>query len=89
MDTYDNKKIKNHPKTNNKLASAFLVSVYHADNHSLQGVIHWLDSDKKLSFRSDFELLMLLYEAIKLSGATGESLNSFRQWNDVVKTDVM
>jgi len=89
MDTYDSKQTKNNPRTNNKLASAFLVSIYHADNHSLQGVIQWLDTGKKLCFRSDFELLMLLYEAVNISDPTEDGHNSFRQWNDIVKSDAM
>ncbi len=44
-------------------SSNFLISIYHQDNFSYQGEIQWLDTGKKLRFRSELELMNLIHEA--------------------------
>ncbi len=41
----------------------FLISIYYQENHSWQGTIHWLETDKKLHFRSELELISLMQSA--------------------------
>lgn len=79
MDTYDSKTrvkqtVKKKPTTN------FLVSIYYTENHSFQGVVQWLDTGKKVSFRSDYELMMLMNEATSM---TNEISDTYRHWNDI------
>lgn len=45
----------------------FLISVYHQEGHSWQGSIQWLDTGKKLHFRSELELINLIQSAIQSS----------------------
>ena len=56
----------------------FLVSIQKSDNFSIQGVIEWLDTGKKVHFRSGFELLNLVESA--LMEASGN--NRMRNWNE-------
>jgi alpha-D-ribose 1-methylphosphonate 5-triphosphate synthase subunit PhnI len=56
----------------------FLVSVHYQDNHSWQGVIQWLDTGKKVHFRSELELLNLMKEATMTTIETEQ----LRTWHD-------
>lgn len=58
----------------------FLVSIHYSENYSFQGVIEWLDTGKKLHFRSELELMSLILEATQ-SKQVG--LNTLRTWTDV------
>lgn len=58
----------------------FLVSVHHSENYSFQGVIEWLDTGKKLHFRSELELMSLILEATQ---SEQDALKSLRTWVDV------
>lgn len=78
MGTYD-KRTKPTEKMKKKQSTNFLVSIYHTENHSIQGVVQWLDTGKKVSFRSDFELLMLMNEAV---GLNKETTDVYRHWNE-------
>jgi hypothetical protein len=42
----------------------FLISVYHQDHFSYQGLIHWIDTGEKIHFRSELEMLNLIHNAI-------------------------
>lgn len=77
---------KNIEKMTKKQSTNFLVSIYHTDNHSIQGVVQWLDTGKKVSFRSDFELLMLMNEAL---GTMKEKEVIYRHWNDDHNTNAI
>lgn len=59
--------------------SNFLVTIFHQDNHSWQGVIQWLDTGRKVHFRSELELMTLLQAAVQTQ--QNEEL-SFRSWED-------
>ena len=48
---------------NKAQSSNFLIAIYHQDNFSYQGEIQWLDTGKKLRFRSELELMNLIHEA--------------------------
>lgn len=52
----------------------FLVSIYHQENHSWQGVIQWLDTGQKVHFRSELEMLLLMQEA---AGTTSDEQRSW------------
>jgi len=57
----------------------FLITIHHQENHSWQGTIEWLDTGKKIHFRSELEMLQLLHEATQ---ASKEGEVSFRSWED-------
>ena len=62
----------------NYLGTNFLISIYRTENHSLQGVIEWLDTGKKIHFRSEREMLSLIESALSEQIAP----NEMRNWND-------
>lgn len=64
---------KNHFGTN------FLVTIHHQENQSWQGVIEWLDTGKKMHFRSELEMLNLISTAVAAQ-STVES--PMRNWTD-------
>lgn len=66
-------------KTSNLNSTNFLVTIYHQDNYSYQGVIQWLDSGKKVSFRSQLELFSLIQSAVSSNTHTNATL---RTWDD-------
>ncbi len=66
-----------------KGTSDFLIRVMFRNNTTWQGEVHWLDSDKKRSFRSSLELLHLMQEAMDEADAPGAS-TIFRNWKDKV-----
>ena len=57
----------------------FLITIHHQENHSWQGIIEWLDTGKKVHFRSELELMQLLHEATQ---TTQKEAGSFRTWDD-------
>jgi hypothetical protein len=69
-------------KTGRKGTADFLIRVMFRDNTSWQGEVHWLDSDKKRSFRSSLELLLLMQEAMDDADAPSAS-TIFRNWKDI------
>ncbi len=58
----------------------FLVTIHHQENHSWQGVIEWLDTGKKMHFRSELELMNLIHSAVETQSESKETL---RTWNEV------
>lgn len=44
----------------------FLVSIYHQDHFSYQGLIHWIDTGEKIHFRSELELMNLIHNALPI-----------------------
>ena len=64
----------------------FLVSIYGHENMSLQGMIQWLDTGKKIHFRSTTELLALMEEAVYAS-ISGEA--DKRTWKDTKHINVI
>lgn len=60
-------KVEKVPNDWKKLSGTnFLVTVYSNENQNLQGLIHWLDTGKKVHFRSVIELIELLNEASRI-----------------------
>ena len=57
----------------------FLITIHHQENHSWQGSIQWLDTGKKVHFRSELEMMQLLHQAAQ---ATPKEAISFRTWDD-------
>jgi hypothetical protein len=55
----------------------FLISINRRENHSWQGTIQWLETGKKLHFRSEMEMLKLMSDAILT-----EEDETFRDWDD-------
>ncbi len=53
----------------------FLVTVYHQENQSWQGVIQWLETGEKIHFRSTLEMLHLI------DNATQKVDLSHRNWS--------
>ncbi|HAS73232.1 MAG TPA: hypothetical protein DCS67_03715 [Clostridiales bacterium UBA8960] len=62
--------------------SNFLISIHHQENHSWQGVIEWLDTGKKVHFRSELELLNLINMAVQ---GEQEHSKKFRDWDETQK----
>lgn len=69
----------------------FLISISHRENHSWQGTIQWLETGKKLHFRSELELLKLMNDVVEQASVVGSDINDtrednenkrFRDWND-------
>lgn len=60
-------------------SSNFLITIYHQENHSWQGVIEWLDTSQKIHFRSELEMLQLIQSAVRENSETKEEI---RNWND-------
>ncbi len=69
---------KNNNRSSNINGSNFLITVYNQENHSYQGVIEWLDTGKKLSFRSELEMSHLIRKALE---TTSQDDNSLRNWD--------
>jgi alpha-D-ribose 1-methylphosphonate 5-triphosphate synthase subunit PhnI len=67
-------------KNNNTTSSNFLISIYHQENHSWQGVIQWLDTGEKIHFRSELEMLQLIQSAVRVNSESNEEV---RNWNEV------
>lgn len=63
-------------------SSNFLISIHHQENHSWQGVIEWLDTGKKVHFRSELELLNLINMAVHTEQSES---GKFRSWEDSQK----
>ena len=57
----------------------FLITIHHQENHSWQGIIEWLDTGKKVHFRSELEMMQLLHEATQ---TTQKEAVTFRTWDD-------
>ncbi|MBN2223024.1 MAG: hypothetical protein JW708_12540 [Vallitaleaceae bacterium] len=60
-------------------SSNFLVNIYRQENHSWQGVIQWLDTGKKIHFRSQLEMIMLMQEALTEKGVNKEGIRSWKE----------
>lgn len=66
--------------------SNFLVTVHQQDNHSWQGVLEWLDTGKKIHFRSELELLSLMQQAVQ---STQKEESTLRSWDDARKINIV
>jgi hypothetical protein len=63
-------------QTDNIGGANFLVSIQRQDNHSWQGSIQWVDTGKKMHFRSELELLNLIHGAVTDSTDDEESFRT-------------
>lgn len=70
-------------QTANSGGANFLISIHHQENHSWQGAIQWLDTGKKIHFRSELELLNLIHDAIETAKE-----QKLRTWEDVQKSNI-
>lgn len=61
------------------VGSNFLVTIYHQENYSWQGVIQWLDTGKKVHFRSELEMINLMHNALE---SQSEESDCLRTWDD-------
>ncbi len=61
-----------------------MVSIYHQENHSWQGSIQWLDTGKKIHFRSELELMNLMHSALQTSQSSEDTL---RDWEEEQKSN--
>lgn len=66
--------------------SNFLVTIHQQDNHSWQGVLEWLDTGKKIHFRSELELLSLMQQAVQ---STQKEESTLRSWDDARKISIV
>ena len=60
-------------------SSNFLITIHHQENYSWQGVIQWLDTGKKVHFRSELELMNLIHSAVQVQAQSEDSL---RTWDN-------
>lgn len=58
----------------------FLITIHHQENHSWQGTIQWIDTNRKQHFRSELELMNLINEAVNKSQ---KEQQNFRTWEGV------
>lgn len=72
-------------KTTLNKGTNFLVSIYYQENHSYQGTIQWIDTGKKVNFRSEMELLNLIHEATQRNRNDQQQL---RTWEDSKGTQI-
>ncbi len=66
-------------------SQSFLISISHRENHSWQGTIQWLETGKKLHFRSELELFKLMNDVVEQASANQDSQKddlAFRSWED-------
>lgn len=61
--------------------TTFSIRVFFRQNASFQGDIYWVEGEKRLSFRSFWEMVMLMQEALDSSGSPAASYE-LRSWND-------
>lgn len=66
--------------------SNFLITVHQQENQSWQGVLEWLDTGKKIHFRSELELLSLMQQAVQ---STQKEESTLRSWDDARKISVV
>lgn len=59
----------------------FHVKLYFMQNTSWQGEILWINTGKKIRFRSMLELIMIMQEAMEISGEP-QMEYSFRSWGE-------
>lgn len=71
--------MRNDSTHRSNFGSNFLISILHQENHSYQGVIEWLDTGKKVHFRSELELMNLIHNAVQ---STSVNENPMRSWED-------
>lgn len=50
----------------------FIIRVQHRQNSSWQGRITWTEKNKTLNFRSIWEMVRLIYSALKITGTSEE-----------------
>lgn len=76
------------PKSTNSALGGtnFLVTVYGNENMNLQGIIQWLDTGKKIHFRSTTELTSLMEEA---TSTTRSEDTPKRTWKDTKQINVI
>lgn len=53
------------------LGSTFVVHVLYRENASWQGTVQWLGARRSISFRSVFEMITLLQEAVNIHQHNG------------------
>jgi len=58
----------------------FLITIHHQDGLNWQGIIQWVDTGKKIHFRSTQEMLSLMDEALFSKSKLEDSK---RSWKDV------
>ncbi len=63
-------------ETQQTRSTNFLVSIYHQDHFSYQGLIHWIDTGEKIHFRSEIELMNLIHNALPIV-----QNQEIRNWN--------
>lgn len=66
--------------------SNFLVTIHHQENQSWQGVIEWLDTGKKIHFRSELEMINLIHGAVQSASSETTTL---RSWDDAKKMSIV
>ena len=69
---------KNNP-VSKSFGSNFLVTIYHQENYSWQGAVEWLDTGKKMHFRSELELINLINSAVSEQANDSKPM---RTWHD-------
>lgn len=62
----------------------FALRILYRQNASIQGEIQWLNTGKKTFFRSLFELVSLIQEALEETNETGDEL-PLRSWKECEK----
>ncbi len=76
MEKLKEERDRTQPVISNQPAT-FVVKIIYSKNNSIQGYLHWLESEKSVPFRSYMELTHLINEALEAS-----ELIKFRSWQN-------
>ncbi len=76
--------MKTNPKEHINGKPSLLIRILLRQNATWQGEIHWLNNDKVIRFRSLLEMIMLIQEAIEISGEP-KAEYEFRSWSEEIE----
>ena len=65
--------------------ATFSVRIYFRQNASYQGELYWVEGEQRINFRSLFEMIMLIQEAVNISGEPKEEYK-LRSWKEIKET---
>lgn len=74
-------KTNNNELVNKISNSNFLVRIHFKQNTNWQGIVHWLEHNKTVPFRSALELLFLLNEAVEQTNCSNDN-PELRSWDN-------
>ena len=75
----------NHARFETTIASSerpsFFIRILYRQHNSWQGEVQWLEAKRTRRFRSALELMVLIQEALDITGSP-ETSSRFRKWSE-------